>query len=79
MKYDMAKEMLVERDRTLNDKLFLIDEGTVCCCGLRNPLLPMDICILREGDFIGDDIAILAQGHEPRPAWKVRPREAEGQ
>jgi hypothetical protein len=65
----MARDLIVERERTLNTTLFLIATGNVVCYGKQNPLNPLVLTRLSDGDYLGDDIAVLVQGHEPSPRW----------
>ena len=55
----LARDFIVERSRTLNDQLYLLDEGSVMTYGLENPLAPLKLTRLAAGDYIGDDIAMI--------------------
>ena len=65
----MARDLIIERDRTLNDRLFLVDEGSLIAYGLENPLNPLKMTRIVDGGYVGDDISILVQGHDPKPRW----------
>ena len=65
----MARDNLVERDRTLNDRLFLVESGSIISYGLENPLNPLKMTRSIDGDYIGDDISVLVAGHEASPRW----------
>lgn len=57
----MTFDVVIHKDLSLNDVMYVIDTGKICCLNYDHRK-QYGICVKKDNEFFGDDIAMLACG-----------------
>ena len=60
----MTFDVIVHKDLSLNDVMYVIEHGKVCCLNY-DARKTFGISVKQDDEFIGDDIAMLARPRRP--------------